>query len=561
MLAIAAVLVACSDGTPSYIEGFAATGAALANADVTAKCVEGPAVTGKTDAEGLFQLRIDNGQVAPCLVQVSGGGTTLHSFASGPGRLNVTPLTELSVGKAFGEAPSTAFAAFDKAKSTKIADGLTSATAAVKAEVEALTGKTIAGNMFTATFKVGDPDDRVLDALKDRLDGLGQPLADLVAAASTNKPLAELARRVMVFGDSLSDSGTFGLKFTVQGSTATGAGSSDIWVDLVAREYQKKLLCAYYRSSTGNAPFTTQNGCTNYAIGGGRINYASSPTDPRSIILQLQKAAEVNGRYGTSDVLLIDGGGNDAADLAGAWLADPQAFQALLSSVLGAQATGTLLSGGASGAVLAGSTYMTALADRFADAIEVHAINKGAQKVLVMNLPDIALTPRFSAVLMGVNMQVTAQTQSPQAGAAQAATVKAVIQSWVDAFNNKLRDRFALSTSAGPKVAVLDFSTIFRDQVADPGRYGFTNVTSTACPSTGTDSSGLPSYTFATCTATDLSNTGGGSSSPGPGPSPSPFTSTWWQTYLFSDGFHPTPLAHSKAADQALALLTSKGWR
>jgi phospholipase/lecithinase/hemolysin len=472
-LAVASVLVACSDN-PVYIDGFAATGAAMTNADVTAKCVEGQPVTGKTGTDGLFQLRIDGGQVAPCIVQVTGGGTTLHSFASGPGRLNVTPLTELSVGKALGEAPAAAFAAFDKAKSTKLSDGLAAATATVKTQVETLTGKTIAGNMFTSTFKVGDPDDRVLDTLKEKLEDLGRPLADVVAAVISNKPLADVAPRIKVFGDSLSDSGTFGLKFTVQGSTATGAGSSDIWVDLVARSYQKMLLCPYF-SFTGTT-FASQKGCTNYAIGGGRINNLSNPADPRSIVLQLQTAAQVYGSYGASDILLIDGGGNDAADLAGAWLGattpqGAQAFQALLSSVLGAEATGVLLSGGPNGAVLAGSTYMTALADRFADAIVVNAVEKGAQKVLVMNVPDIALTPRFSAVLAGV---------AAQAGSNQAATVKFVIQSWVDAFNTKLASRFASTTSAGPKVAVLDFNGTFRAQVANPTNFGFTDGTGTA---------------------------------------------------------------------------------
>ena len=35
---------------------------------------------------------------------------------------------------------------------------------------------------------------------------------------------------VKVMGDSLSDSGTFGFKFTVQGSAPTGAGSTMIWL-------------------------------------------------------------------------------------------------------------------------------------------------------------------------------------------------------------------------------------------------------------------------------------------------------------------------------------------
>ena len=54
------------------------------------------------------------------------------------------------------------------------------------------------------------------------------------------------------------------------------------------------------------------------AVGGGRINNGSNPQDPRSITLQLQQAAQVHGSYKSSDLLLVDGGGNDAADLAGA---------------------------------------------------------------------------------------------------------------------------------------------------------------------------------------------------------------------------------------------------
>jgi len=533
--ACAAALVACSQGTPDYIEGFAATGAAMAGASVKVRCVSGPEVTGTTDANGLFSLSIDNGQVAPCIVQVTGGGTTLHSFAAGAGRLNVTPLTELSVGKALGADPSTAFASFDSAKSSAIAGNLTAAKASIKTQIESLTGQSISGDLFTSNFKVGDPDDQVLDAFKAKLEGLGRPLSEVVALASSNKPLASASPRVKVFGDSLSDSGTFGLKFTVQGSAATGEGSSDIWVDAVARQLQKDRLCPYF-TFTG-ATFAAGSGCTNYAIGGGRINNASNPADPRSILLQLQAAAQVHGTYTASDVLLITGGGNDAADLAGAVLGatDPagqQAYFDLLASALGAGGAAAVLAS----PDVAGVVYMTKLADMLADAIVVEAVNKGAAKVLVMNLPDIALTPRFNAVLAGVTL-----------GGGDAAAVKAMIQAWVNAFNQHLASRFAAGTSS-TKVAVLDFNTVFRAQVAAPASYGFTDGANTACPVTGTDSSGLPSYTFPTCTAAALSATANKPSA------------DWWTTYMFSDGFHPTPLAHAKAADEALKVFTQRGW-
>jgi phospholipase/lecithinase/hemolysin len=153
-----------------------------------------------------------------------------------------------------------------------------------------------------------------------------------------------------------------------------------------------------------------------------------------------------------------------------------------------------------------------------------------------MNLPDIALTPRFNAVLAGVTL-----------GGGDAAAVKAMIQAWVNAFNQHLASRFAAGTSS-TKVAVLDFNTVFRAQVAAPASYDFTDGANTACPVTGTDSSGLPSYTFPTCTAAALSATANKPSA------------DWWTTYMFSDGFHPTPLAHAKAADEALKVFTQRGW-
>jgi phospholipase/lecithinase/hemolysin len=534
----AAVLVACSQGTPDYIQGFAATGAAMANANVKVRCVAGPEATGTTDANGLFMISIDNGQKAPCLVQVTGGGTTLHSFAAGAGRLNVTPLTELSVGKALGADPSTAFTSFDSSRAAAISSKLDTAKAEIKTQVEALTGKTIAGDMFTSTFKVGDPDDKVLDALKDELAVVNKPLTALVAAVSQGRPVAP---RVKVFGDSLSDSGTFGLKFTVQGAAPTGVGSSDIWVDLVAKSLQSARLCPHFVSA--GQTFTTRRECTNFAVGGGRISSVTltGSTDPRAVPLQLQTAAQVHDGYTASDVLLVVGGGNDAADLAGAWLgattpAGAQAFQSLLASVLGAEATNTLLAGGSQGQVVAGMSYMENLAGRLADAIRVHAIDKGATKVLVMNMPDIALTPRFGAVLAGVAAQSNAQ---------HAAQVRGVIQTWVNSFNSALASRFTGNT----KVAVLDYNTVFRAQVAAPASFGFTDGVNTACPAVGTDSSGLPTYNFPACTAAALSATANKPSA------------DWWTTYLFSDGFHPTPRAHAEAAKEALNVLTSRGWK
>lgn len=184
-----AALAACGpDYVPPTISGFAATGAAMANANVTARCVSGPELTGTTDANGLFVLTLNN-QTAPCIVRVASGGVTLHSFANGSGRLNVTPLTELSVGKALGADPATVFASFDGTKASTIANGLAAAKASIKTQVEALTGASISGDIFTSSFRVGEPDDVVLDKFAAKLQAIGRPFSSLQANAATGSSL------------------------------------------------------------------------------------------------------------------------------------------------------------------------------------------------------------------------------------------------------------------------------------------------------------------------------------------------------------------------------------
>lgn len=348
---------------------------------------------------------------------------------------------------------------------------------------------------------------------------------------------------VKVMGDSLADSGTFGLKFTVQGAAATGAGSTPVWPEIVNERSGLPELCAAYRQAT--AGFTTAAGCTNYAIGGGRINYPLDAASPLSIRTQLARAATVHGSYTPQDLLLIDGGGNDAADLVGAYLgaqtpAGAAAYAALLSSVLGPATAATLLSQ-PGGAAAAGAQYMARLADLFFDAIKAQALDKGAQKVVVLNAPDITLTPRFAAVLGGVSQSFGGGA----AGQAAATQLQGLIRNWIGAFNTQLASRFNGVSS----VAILDFYGVFTDQVTNPAKYGFTNVKDTACPVTGVGSDGLPSYSFPTCTASALSAkppTGG--------------TADWWKTYIFSDGFHPTPKGHELMADEVLKLVKAKGW-
>ena len=391
-------------------------------------------------------------------------------------------------------------------------------------------------DVWLLLFHSNPPETRV----KFRMQLAVVATAVLLAACGGGDPAIT---SVKVMGDSLADSGTFGLKFTVQGSAATGAGSTPIWPELVADAVaDTDALCAFYRFSLTQQTFTNASGCTNYAIGGGRINNYSNPQDPRSITLQLQTAAQVHGSYKSTDLLLIDGGGNDAADLVGAYLGANTAqglatYRALLGSLLPAAQVDAGL-GQVNGPELIGGAYMVALADKFYDSIKTQALDKGASKVVVLNLPDITVTPRFATVLAAVAQQV---------GQAQAAQAQQVFRQWIEAFNARLASRF----DGDSKVVVIDFYATLRAQVSNPAAYGISNATATACPVTGVGSDGLPSYTFATCTATALSanppaGVAGGSS--------------WWTKYLYSDSFHPTPSGHELLAEQVRTAVRNKRW-
>lgn len=213
-LGAASLLVACGGGDTSAplpvvppapvvtgsITGLAATGAALANATITARCVSGDPITGKTNADGTFVLEIKSTQTAPCLVQVSNGNVTLYSFASASGRINVTPLSDLVISRALGADPAAAFASFDAAKATALRNGLDAAKAYVKALVIGQTGSAPAGDPITGVFAIGDATDKILDAVGQNLTASGQTYADLRTSVLPAGVAAATAARGKLIG-------------------------------------------------------------------------------------------------------------------------------------------------------------------------------------------------------------------------------------------------------------------------------------------------------------------------------------------------------------------------
>lgn len=379
-------------------------------------------------------------------------------------------------------------------------------------------------------------------------------LVALLAACGDGGPDT---RAVRVAGDSLSDSGTFGFKATVQGSTLADTW---IWTDHVASAVGVGALCPRYLAADANQVALNTHpdfaACSSHAVVRARVNVppdmAAGDDSPFSILQQLEDLSVLP--YDADELLLLDGGGNDLADLMRGFLTLGTELQGLVPFAgtrfvkLLAELSVVPASAAATDLAQAGGQYMLALADRFSAQIQAQALERGAQRVVLLTIPDLTRTPYFQAMLAAV-----AQANGGgNAGQVAALQVQAMADGWIQAFNARIKARFAVEA----RVAVVDFHAALQQWVTppavagQPNPYGFTNTTDPACAPTGTDAMGLPSYFLGSCFAADLSRQlPQGALNPG-----------WWTGHVFADDFHGSPKTNQLMAELVLDTLRSRGW-
>jgi|GEM_PF-158035 len=343
--------------------------------------------------------------------------------------------------------------------------------------------------------------------------------------------------RLIVAGDSLADVGTFGYKATVQDS-ANPAGFPII-PELVATAQGLTPACSHYMDNgAGGVVARGDPACTNFAIAGSRI---LMPGDsPLGIAVQLRDAAAaVGGQFAAGDLVLVDGGGNDAADLATAYLAGSTgrtgslAFLAFLAREVD---VGSLLSTvpGPASVARSAKLYMEKAADTLADAVVAQLLDRGATRVAVLNVPDITATPWFAAAFARLVQAL---------GVDEATAAQAVVRQSVEAYNARLQSRLG----SDPRVVLVDLRAAVDDFIVHAPVHGLSDATHAACPVTSVNAEGLPQWSLPTCTSAALD------AMPGTAPG-------WWTTWAFADGFHPTPIGHRLLAatiNQALAAAVS----
>jgi hypothetical protein len=200
-LGVALSLVACGGGddAPSglTLTGTAATGMALAGANVSAKCAQGTGST-VTAADGSYKVLLPTGSL-PCVLQVTrvADGLKLHSVAVGSGSsvvANLTPLSNmLTVRLARGDAAGY-FGRFDAALGKQVSSD---SVKAAQADISTLLSSTLDTRSLSDFVSVplkaatpsaptgGDAQDKLLDALQAKLSAARH--AQMLAVLATGK--------------------------------------------------------------------------------------------------------------------------------------------------------------------------------------------------------------------------------------------------------------------------------------------------------------------------------------------------------------------------------------
>ena len=328
---------------------------------------------------------------------------------------------------------------------------------------------------------------------------------------------------MVTFGDSLSDIGSYNVgSIAGLGQATGGAGrftvnattGGQIWTERIAALLPVPTTCSAQTGMYPNipgltgAPATAKPGCFNYAQGGSRV---SNPVGIQSVPLQGPPANEYNLGFTTKPVqdqmtahLTAAGGSYTGKELVTVLAGANDIFIAL---------------GSVAGGFITPQTAVTNVATAGAtlgQLIKTLVVAKGAKQVLVLNVPDIVITPF---------------------GKHQSAEVQGLIAAMNQAFNAQLAAQ--LTGVAG--VVLADTYSESQAIAANPAQYAVTNATTPAC---GPNALSNPPSAPGTSLVCNASNVISGDIS----------------HYYFADDVHPTPFGQQLLSQFAARAMAQAGW-
>jgi phospholipase/lecithinase/hemolysin len=244
---------------------------------------------------------------------------------------------------------------------------------------------------------------------------------------------------------------------------------------------------------------------------------AAGATNPATAAQAIGLAAQTEAaRAGSTQTTITQAAVGAAAVQPGnSAVASPAVYGPMVATATTA-ATAAGAKAGADYAAAHGPELVTAMATagtELANLVKTQIIANGANYVVVNNLPDVATTP---------------------SGRGQPASTQALINAMVSAFNS------ALSAGVGSeaKVVLVDVFAVSHDQATNPGPYGLTNVSETACDLSAAKN---PLGSSLVCNGSNLKS---GDIS----------------HYSFADDVHPTPFNNLLLARYVSKSLVMKGW-
>jgi outer membrane lipase/esterase len=358
--------------------------------------------------------------------------------------------------------------------------------------------------------------------------------SNIIAADAPQAALPRFSAEVS-FGDSLADVGSYavgavaalgGGKYTINGDASFYYPElvGKTWIDMMAPGFGLPPPCAAQTGLQGDparglsVPAVNVPGCYAYAQGGARITdpigFGHPATGAATGALTVPVATQVanhlaatGGRFQGSEIVFVMAGEGDVLEL---WR---QLF-------IGAEAAGQ--AAGPDGAAEARAVYLfnsgpTAIAvaaqagSDLATIVRDQIVAKGANYVVVNNLPDVAGSPF---------------------GAAQEPAMRNLIQAMVDSFNRGLK----VGLDATFQVAQVDVYALTHDQLFNPAFYGISNTTAPACGPNALFGSALFCNVYNTWPGVDVSH------------------------FLYADWVDLTPYGHWLIARQVGLVMGVRGW-
>lgn len=273
-----------------------------------------------------------------------------------------------------------------------------------------------------------------------------------LAAASSAQ--ARVFSNLYIFGDSLSDSGTFAGAIAAPASFAKFTTNPDnVWGQNLAASYGKSVSSVY---STAGFVYTANTTGNDFAIGGARVDL-----QPGVLSGPLAAMAATLPPVSAQVTSFLSRGAVDGNALYAVWAGANDAFTQL-GAVGGGLPVPTAL-----------TNLQTAAAAEAAQIARLQAA--GAKNLIVIGMPNIGLTPF---------------------GTASGAPTVALLGTMATTYNDALK-----AALAGRNVLYFDSAAALNAIMTSPARFGITNTTGVACGGTTSSLGCVPGVTGGAVTA------------------------------------------------------------